>query len=52
MILGKIIEKAAGKSLNDVVIQANIFGGLKDTGFNPNKSEIYRIAPTEYDERI
>lgn len=29
--------------------QNRIFAGLKDTGFNPNKSEIYRVAPTEYD---
>ncbi|TDF94785.1 serine hydrolase domain-containing protein [Paenibacillus piri] len=49
MILGEIIEKAAGKSL-DTVLRELVFEplGMKDTMFNPPAALASRAAATEY----
>ena len=49
LLLGKIAEKITKKSFNDYTHQNNIFAGLKDTGFNPSKEEVYKIPPCEFD---
>ena len=51
IVMGKIIEKAAGKSLNDFC-KENIFIplGMTSTYFNPPDSLKYKIAPTEVDD--
>lgn len=49
LLLGKIVEKITKRNFSDYTNQNRIFAGLKDTGFNPAKSEWYHIAPTEYD---
>jgi CubicO group peptidase (beta-lactamase class C family) len=50
ILMGKIIEKVTGTTL-DKFCEKNIFEpiGMKSTMFNPPKSLINRIAPTEYD---
>lgn len=48
-MLSKIVEKINNKTFDQYTSQNRIFAGLKDTVFNPNKSDVYRIAPTEYD---
>ncbi len=51
ILMGKIIEKVTGMIL-DKFCNANIFEplGMKNTMFNPPKSLINRIAPTENDD--
>jgi CubicO group peptidase (beta-lactamase class C family) len=46
LLLSKIVEKISGKTFDTYTGQNRIFAGLKDTGFNPNKTDFYRIAPT------
>jgi len=48
IILGKIVEKISGKSL-DAYTRENIFEplGMKETGYLPNESLRSRCAPTE-----
>jgi CubicO group peptidase (beta-lactamase class C family) len=50
IVLGKVIEKVTGKSL-DIFCREKVFNPLKmnSTFFNPPDSLNYRIAPTEYD---
>ncbi|MGC3958398.1 MAG: DUF1343 domain-containing protein [Verrucomicrobiota bacterium] len=48
ILLGEIVRRASGKPL-DQFVQTEIYGplGMKDTGFNPPKEKLNRIAPTE-----
>ncbi|MBM3906969.1 MAG: serine hydrolase [Gemmatimonadetes bacterium] len=50
ILLGQIVQRVGGAPL-DVYAKTNIFGPLKmtDTQFNPDKSLLARIAPTEVD---
>ncbi len=50
ILLGKIIERLTGNSLNDYVSEA-IFQplGMISTDYLPAKSNLYRIVPTEID---
>ncbi len=50
IVMGKIIEKVTGERL-DQFTEKEIFEplGMSSTMFNPPKSLIYKIAPTEYD---
>jgi CubicO group peptidase (beta-lactamase class C family) len=47
-LLGMVVEAIAGEGL-DIFLQRRVFGplGMKDTGFRPADSLVYRIAPTE-----
>ena len=47
-ILGMVVENIAGERM-DSFLQRRVFGplGMTDTGFLPNDSLVYRIAPTE-----
>ncbi|GLZ32975.1 serine hydrolase [Lentzea sp. NBRC 105346] len=47
--LGKLVERVTGKPL-DVLVAEGITGplGMRDTGYNPPKSKLDRIAATEY----
>lgn len=38
LLLSKIVEKISNKTFDQYTYQNRIFAGLKDTGFNPNKS--------------
>jgi CubicO group peptidase (beta-lactamase class C family) len=49
IVLGEIIQKISNRTIQDYYKQHSVFMGLKDTDFNPSKSEVYNIAPTEYD---
>ena len=44
-LLGKIIEKVTKKTLDKYFEQNKIFAGFKDSGFNPPKTDFYKIAP-------
>ena len=48
ILLGEIVRRVSGQSL-DQFLQAELYGplGMKDTGFNPPKEKLARIAPTE-----
>ncbi len=48
ILLGEIVRRISGKSL-DQFLQAELYVplGMKDTGFNPPKEKLGRIAPTE-----
>jgi uncharacterized protein YbbC (DUF1343 family) len=48
ILLGEIVRRVTGKSL-DQFLQSELYGplGMKDTGFNPPKEKLGRIAPTE-----
>jgi CubicO group peptidase (beta-lactamase class C family) len=50
ILLGQVVQRVSGMTL-DAYVAANIFGPLKmtDTQFNPPKSLLARIAPTEVD---
>ena len=50
ILMGKIIERLAGKPLNDFVFE-EIFQplGMASTGYLPAKSNLYRVVPTEID---
>lgn len=47
-LLGDIVARVTGQSL-DAYLKARVFGplGMSDTGFNPPKALLPRIAPTE-----
>lgn len=47
-LLGDIVTRITGQSL-DAYLKARVFGplGMTDTGFNPAKSLLPRVAPTE-----
>ena len=48
ILLGEVVRRVTGKPL-DQFLQAEIYGpsGMNDTGFNPPKAKLARIAPTE-----
>jgi len=48
ILLGEIVRRISGKPL-DQFLQAELYGrlGMKDTGFNPPKEKLARVAPTE-----
>ncbi len=48
ILLGEIVRRVSGKPL-DQFLQVELYGplGMKDTGFNPPKEKLARIAPTE-----
>jgi uncharacterized protein YbbC (DUF1343 family)/CubicO group peptidase (beta-lactamase class C family) len=48
ILLGEIVRRVTGKPL-DQLLQSELYGplGMKDTGFNPPKEKLGRIAPTE-----
>jgi uncharacterized protein YbbC (DUF1343 family)/CubicO group peptidase (beta-lactamase class C family) len=48
-ILGELIRRITGQPL-DIFCTEHIFKplGMKDTGFNPSRTQLDRIAPTEY----
>ena len=48
ILLGEIVRRISGKPL-DQFLQTELYGplGMKDTGFNPPKEKLGRIAPTE-----
>lgn len=48
ILLGEIVRRVSGKTL-DQFLQAELYGplGMKDTGFNPPKEKLDRVAPTE-----
>ena len=53
ILLGEIVRRASGKRLDEFVRQ-EIHGplGMKDTGFNPPRAELGRIAPTEVEKGV
>ena len=50
ILLGEIVHRLSGQTL-DVYLARHVFGplGMRDTRYNPPKSELARIAPTEFD---
>lgn len=48
ILLGEIVRRVSGKPL-DQFVQTEVYRplGMKDTGFNPSKEKLARIAPTE-----
>lgn len=48
ILLGEIVRRVSGKPL-DQFVQTEIYRplGMKDTGFNPPKEKLSRVAPTE-----
>jgi uncharacterized protein YbbC (DUF1343 family)/CubicO group peptidase (beta-lactamase class C family) len=53
ILLGEIVRRVSGKPL-DQFLQAELYGplGMKDTGFNPPKEKLNRIAPTEVENGV
>jgi uncharacterized protein YbbC (DUF1343 family)/CubicO group peptidase (beta-lactamase class C family) len=53
ILLGEIVRRISGKPL-DQFLQAELYGplGMKDTGFNPPKEKLDRIAPTEVESGV
>lgn len=53
ILLGEIVRRISGKPL-DQFLQAEIYGplGMKDTGFNPAKEKMSRVAPTEVEKGV
>lgn len=53
ILLGEVVRRITGKPL-DQFVQEEIYGplGMKDTGFNPPKSKLARIAPTEVENGV
>lgn len=53
ILLGEIVRRISGKPL-DQFLQAGLYGplGMKDTGFNPPKEKLARIAPTEVENGV
>lgn len=51
ILVGEIVSRLSGQTL-DSFMAKEVFGplGMKDTGFNPPKSKLARIAPTEQDD--
>ncbi|NYT41089.1 serine hydrolase [Sphingomonas sp. R-74633] len=50
ILVGEIVSRITGQPL-DAFLHKEVFGplGMKDTGFNPPKAKLARIAPTELD---
>jgi uncharacterized protein YbbC (DUF1343 family)/CubicO group peptidase (beta-lactamase class C family) len=48
ILLGEVVRRVSGKPL-DQFLQAEVYGplGMKDTGFNPPREKLGRVAPTE-----
>ena len=53
ILLGEIVRRISGKPL-DQFLQAEIYSplGMKDTGFNPPKAKLARVAPTEVESGV
>jgi uncharacterized protein YbbC (DUF1343 family)/CubicO group peptidase (beta-lactamase class C family) len=53
ILLGEIVRRVSGKPL-DQFLQTELYGplGMKDTGFNPPKEKLGRIAPTEVESGV
>lgn len=53
ILVGEIVSRISGQPL-DAFLAKEVFGplGMKDTGFNPPKSRLARIAPTEQDDKF
>jgi uncharacterized protein YbbC (DUF1343 family)/CubicO group peptidase (beta-lactamase class C family) len=53
ILAGEIVRRVSGKTL-DVFVQENLYGplGMTDTGFNPPKEKLPRIAPTEVENGV
>ena len=53
ILLGEIVRRISGKPL-DQFLQAELYGplGMKDTGFNPAKEKMSRVAPTEVEKGV
>jgi CubicO group peptidase (beta-lactamase class C family) len=53
ILVGEIVSRVSGQPL-DAFLRKELFGplGMKDTGFNPPKSKLARIAPTEQDDKF
>jgi uncharacterized protein YbbC (DUF1343 family)/CubicO group peptidase (beta-lactamase class C family) len=53
ILLGEVVRRVSGQTL-DVFLQKNLYGplGMKDTGFNPPKEKLSRIAPTEVEAGV
>jgi uncharacterized protein YbbC (DUF1343 family)/CubicO group peptidase (beta-lactamase class C family) len=53
ILLGEIVRRVSGQTL-DVFLQQKLYGplGMKDTGFNPPKEKLPRIAPTEVEAGV
>jgi CubicO group peptidase (beta-lactamase class C family) len=50
ILVGEIVSRLTGQPL-DAFLHKEVFGplGMKDTGFNPPRAKLARIAPTEQD---
>ncbi|MBA8827361.1 CubicO group peptidase (beta-lactamase class C family) [Saccharopolyspora lacisalsi] len=49
IVLGELVERVSGKPLDEVVSERITEPlGMDDTGYNPPRSELHRIAATEY----
>lgn len=53
ILLGEIVRRVSGQPL-DVFLAREVYGPLRmtDTGFNPPKAELARIAPTEVEAGV
>jgi len=53
ILLGEVVRRVSGQPL-DQFVQTEIYGplGMKDTGFNPPKAKLGRIAPTEVENGV
>jgi uncharacterized protein YbbC (DUF1343 family)/CubicO group peptidase (beta-lactamase class C family) len=53
ILAGEIVRRVSGKPL-DVFVQESLYVplGMKDTGFNPPKEKLPRIAPTEVENGV
>jgi len=53
ILMGEIVERVTGQPL-DRFLRRGVFGPLrmKDTGYNPSKRKLPRIAPTEFDKAL
>ena len=53
ILAGEIVRRVSGKTL-DVFVQENLYRPLRmtDTGFNPPKAKLPRIAPTEIENGV
>jgi uncharacterized protein YbbC (DUF1343 family)/CubicO group peptidase (beta-lactamase class C family) len=51
ILLGEVVRRISGQPL-DQFLQSELYGplGMKDTGFNPPKSKLARVAPTEVED--
>jgi uncharacterized protein YbbC (DUF1343 family)/CubicO group peptidase (beta-lactamase class C family) len=53
ILLGEIVRRISGKPL-DQFLQGELYGplGMTDTGFNPSKEKLSRVAPTEVENGV